>query len=72
MFRCNLPPALLADDRGLLRATAVTRGVERTPNKSQHRNLTLHEILPRLLFGDRVRSTSVSDVFIAGVRLTVK
>ena len=25
MFRCNLPPALLANDRGLLRATLVTR-----------------------------------------------
>ena len=52
VFRCNLPPALLADDRGLLRATAVTRVVERTPPKSQHTKLTLEKnILPPLLQG---------------------
>ena len=33
--------------RGLLRTTAVTRGVERTPDKSQHTKLTLvKKILP--------------------------
>ena len=47
IFRCNLPLALLADDWGLLRATAVTRGVGRTPNKSQHTKLTQEKnILP--------------------------
>ena len=40
------------NDRGILRATAVTRGVERTPNKSQHTKLTLgKKILPPLLPG---------------------
>ena len=40
------------NNRGLLRATAVTRGLERTPNKSQHTNLTLEKIiLPPLLPG---------------------
>ena len=39
-------------DRGLLRATVVTRGVERTPNKSQHTKLTPEKkILPPLLPG---------------------
>ena len=61
MFRCNLPPAPLQNDRGLLRATAVTRGVGaegrsggggQTPNKSQHIKLTLEKkILPPLLPG---------------------
>ena len=31
------------NDRGLLRATAVTRGCERTPSKSQHTKLTLEK-----------------------------
>ena len=37
-------------DRGLLRATVVTRGVERTPNKSQRTKLTLEKkiLLPLL------------------------
>ena len=40
------------NDWGLLRATAVTRGMERTPNKSQHRKLTLEKkILPPFLPG---------------------
>ena len=37
------------NDRGLLRATVVTRGVERTPKKSQHRNLTLEKKILLLL-----------------------
>ena len=42
----------LWNDRGLLRATAVTQGVEQTPNKSQHTKLTLEKkILPPLLLG---------------------
>ena len=38
------------NDRGLLRATAVTRGVERTPNKSEYTKLTLEKkiLLPLL------------------------
>ena len=38
------------NDRGLLRAIAVTRGMERTPNKSQHTELTLEKkiLLPLL------------------------
>ena len=40
------------NERGLLRATAVTREVERTLNKSQHTKLTLEKkILPPLLPG---------------------
>ena len=40
------------NDRVLLRATAVTRGVERTPNKSQHTKLILEKkILSPLLPG---------------------
>ena len=54
VFKCILPPALfcfvLLNDRGLLRATAVTRGMERTPNKSQHTKLILEKniLLPLL------------------------
>ena len=40
------------NDRGLLRATAVTRGWNEYRNKSQHRKLTLEKkILPPLLQG---------------------
>ena len=40
------------NDQGLLRATTVTQGVERTPNKSQHTKLTPEQkILPPLLPG---------------------
>ena len=42
----------LQNDRGLLRSTAVTRELERAPNKSQHRKLSLEKkILPPLLWG---------------------
>ena len=51
-----LPATCIFDDRGLLPATAVTRRdgwVKRTPNKSQHRKLTLEKkiIPPPLLSG---------------------
>ena len=54
------------NDRGLLRATAVTRGWNGYRNKSQHRKLTLEKkILPPLLqgfkpatFWSRVRRTN--------------
>ena len=40
------------NDRGLLLATAVTLGMERTPKKSQHTKLTLEKkIFPPLLPG---------------------
>ena len=59
MFRCNLPPALLAEwqnDLGLLRATVVKLGGggggERTLNKSQHTKMTLaKKIIPPLQLG---------------------
>ena len=37
---CVLPPALLNNDRDLLRATAITQGWDRDQNKSQHINQT--------------------------------
>ena len=42
MFRCNLPPAFMCHCRNT--------GMERTPNKSQHTNLTLEKniLLPLL------------------------
>ena len=44
---CNLPPALLAEWPGFLRATVVTRGWNGYRNKSQHRKSTLEKkILP--------------------------
>ena len=46
MFRCNLPPNFRQNHRGHFRATAVTRGVERKPNKSQHTKLTLEKKFP--------------------------
>ena len=58
------------NDRGLLRATAVTRGWNGYRNKSQHRKLTLEKkILPPLLqrfepttFRSRVRRSSHSAI----------
>ena len=51
MFSCNLSPVLLADDRHILLATAVTWGWNRYWNKSQHRKLTQEKkiIVPFLL-----------------------
>ena len=52
VFGCNLPPALLAEWPGFLRATGVTRGSNGYRNNSQHRKLTLEKkILPPLLPG---------------------
>ena len=52
VFSCNMPPALLANDRDLAGATAVTRGWNGYRNKSQPRKLTLEKkILPPLLPG---------------------
>ena len=52
VFRCNLPPALLAEWSGYFTCNCRNTGVERTPNKSQHTKLTLEKkILPPLLSG---------------------
>ena len=40
-FRCNLPPALLAERPGSFTCHCGNTGVKRTPNKSQHTKLTL-------------------------------
>ena len=48
------------NDQRLLRATAVTRGMKRTPNKSRHRRLT--PFLPRVepvTFRSRVRRSTL-------------
>ena len=52
VFRCNLPPALLAEWPGSFTCHCGNMGVKRTPNKSQHTQLTLEKkILPPLLPG---------------------
>ena len=52
VFRCNLPPALLAEWQGSFTCHCGNTGLERTPNKSQHTKLTLEKkILPPLLPG---------------------
>ena len=63
VFRCKLPPAHLAEWPGYFTCYCGDTGVERTPNKSQHTQLTmekkiLHSFLPRLelaTFRSRVR-----------------
>ena len=63
VFRCKLPPAHLAEWPGYFTCYCGDTGVERTPNKSQHTQLTmekkiLHSFLPRLelaTFQSRVR-----------------
>ena len=52
MFRCNLPPALLTEWPGSLTCHCGNTGVERTPNKSQHRKLTLEKKIPPPLLRD--------------------
>ena len=52
VFRCNLPPALLAEWPGSNMCHCGDTGMEWTPNKSQHTKLTLEKkILPPLLPG---------------------
>ena len=43
MFRCNLPPALLAEWLGSFKCHCGNMGVEQTLNKSQHTKLTLEK-----------------------------
>ena len=45
MSGCNLPPALLAESPGSFMCHCCNKGVERTPNKSQHAKLTLEKKL---------------------------
>ena len=45
MFSCNLPPALLVEWLGYVRATAVTQGWNGYQNKSQHRTLALKKTI---------------------------
>ena len=52
VFRCNLPPALLAEWPGSFTCHCSNMGVEQTRNKSQHTKLTLEKkIFPPLLPG---------------------
>ena len=50
VFKCNLPPALLAQWLGSFTCNYGDSGVERTPNMCQHTNLTLEKkvLLPLL------------------------
>ena len=58
---CNLPPA--QNDRGLVRATAVTRRWNRyRRNKSQHRTLTLEKKILPLLLSARIRTCDLSII----------
>ena len=51
-FRCNLPPALLAEWPGSFTCHCSNTDLEWTPNKSQHAKLTPEKkILPTLLPG---------------------
>ena len=55
-------PHFWPNDRGLLPATAVTRGLERTPNKSQHTMQTLEkENSPAALAEIRTRNPSITS-----------
>ena len=52
VFRCNMPPALLAEQPGSFTCHCGNTGVERTPIKSQHTKLILgQKSLPPLLPG---------------------
>ena len=59
VFRCNLPPALLAERPGSLTCHCGNMGMEEILNKSQHTKLTLEKkILPPLLLGELVGESS--------------
>ena len=52
VFRCNLPPALLAERLGSFTCHCGNTEEERTPNKNQHTKITLEKKnLPSLLPG---------------------
>ena len=55
VFRCNLPPALLAEWPGSFTCHCGNTGVERIPSKNQHTKLTQEKkIFPALLPGFEV------------------
>ena len=61
-FRRNLPHAPLAEWPGPFACHCGNTGVERTPNKSQHRNLTLEKkIPPAASAGIRTRNLSITS-----------
>ena len=61
VFRCNLPPALLAEWPGSFTWHCGNTGVERTLSKSQHTKLTLEKkILPPLPAGIRTCNLSIT------------
>ena len=72
VFICNLSPALWQNDRGLLRATAVTRGWNGHRNESQHRKSTPENILPPLLRGLEPGSFQSRGMMWNDVELCVK
>ena len=58
MFRCNLPPALLA---GSFMCHCSKAGGERTPNKNQHTKLTLGKKSPAAPAWTRTRNLSITS-----------
>ena len=77
MFRCNLPPALLAEWPGSFKCYCGNTGVERTPRKSQNTKLTPErEIFPPPLpgfelatFRSRVRRSNQQGIPAWKIRL---
>ena len=64
MFRCYLPPALLAEWPGSLPCHRGNTVVEQTLNKSQHTKLTLEKkILPPLLLGRPPKDTHYAHLW---------
>ena len=61
MFRCNLPPAFLAEWPGSFTCHCGKTGVERTPNKSQHTELTLKNKILSPLRSASCRSLNVKN-----------
>ena len=61
VFKCNLPPALLADRTGSVTCYCGNTGVERTPNNSQHTKLTGKENSPAGPAGIRTRDLSITS-----------
>ena len=63
VFRCNLPPALLAERPGSFTCHSRNTGMERTPNKCQHTNLILEKILfPAAPAGVWTRNLSITSL----------
>ena len=62
VFRCNLLPALSAEWPGSFTCYCGKTGMERTPNKSQHRMLTLEMKIPLPLLPELELATFRSRV----------